>query len=193
MKKLLFSVIILFFSPCSYASGATTGGVLKDASLAYGIMTGTTVIHEMAHALTVKLLYGVNSDTYIGFSRPDFPRKIPGKMTLNFVGFHPAGAEFYPAWKKDTKRTPFKDLLVAISGPIIGVLANYLILKGLMKSDDAHKYLLSKIMCLGGIIGHGAQFYPYACPIVETPSDGIRAYKALLGLLGINKPYQPAI
>jgi Zn-dependent protease len=172
-----------------YWSDLSVQSFVKDVALAYLILMGTTTVHELGHAAAVKALYGVSSDTYIGMSKPIYPPPIqPGKSSLSFVGLYPMG-EYFPQWNDSIIRTPFKNILFLLAGPIVGALANYLVLKVLLKKTKAHEYPLSKLMSFSGIIGHAAQLIPYqGLPVYNTPSDGARIAEAAEGKFFEDKP-----
>jgi hypothetical protein len=157
-----------------YLSNLSVPGVAKDLGASYVIMMGTIVAHELSHALFVKLLYGVPSDTCIGMSKPI---KIP-RGTLTFAGFNPMG-QSEARWNGSVKRTPIKDAIISVAGPLIGALANYLALKLLTSNTDKNSYFLSKLMSIGGIVGHAAQLIPYSVPVYGTGSDGSHALDAI--------------
>jgi hypothetical protein len=175
-----------------YLSNLSVPGVAKDLTTSYVIMMLTIVAHEMAHAIAAKLLYGVPSDVCVGMSKKiEIPRGTDDTSTLSFVGFAPMG-QSKARWNKDTKRTPIKDAIRSIAGPLVGALANYLALKLLISNTDKNSYFLSKLMSIGGIVGHAAQLIPYSVPVYGTGSDGSHAWKAIMQYLKENHTNAPA-
>jgi hypothetical protein len=172
-----------------YWSDLSVRSFVEDVALAYLILMGTTTLHELGHAGAVKAFYGVSSDTYIGMSKPLYPPALqPGKSSLSFVGFYPMG-EYFPQWNDSIKRTLFKNILFLLAGPIVGTLANYLVLKILAQKTKAHEYPLAKLMSFSGMVGHAAQLIPYqGIPVYNTPSDGARIVAASEGRFFEDKP-----
>lgn len=183
MKKLLLCILLLLGSPMQVHADVSAHGIIKDLTVAYGILMGTIVVHELAHAAFARMLYGVPSDTCIGMSTPIKVPQGEGDMsTISFVGFNAMG-ECSHRWNESVKRTPAKDLTLYLTGPIIGALANGLAFMVLHANTEKDSYIFSKLVSIAGILGHAAQLIPYKVPVYKTPSDGAYAYEAYKQLL----------
>lgn len=164
-----------------YIAQATATGVLKDLAVSYAILLGTVIVHEYTHALLIRLLYGVPCDTYIGVPPVDFRQPAAYSNMLGIVSWLPFDAQYFHA---PVKQTPLKELIAAIGGPLMGMLANYACFKSLNASTNKNEYLCAKITSLSGIIGHGYQFVPYDiyCYNEFRKSDGARILAAIKDL-----------
>jgi hypothetical protein len=110
----------------------------------------------------------------------NFRKAESGESSIvSFVGLNTM-AHYFPHWSDKVKPTPLKEAIIALAGPIVATILNYLALKNI----DGSKYFMAKIMALGGIFGHAGQLYPYHIKTLDNAeSDGMRLIKSLKALI----------
>lgn len=147
--------------------------ISKDIALAYFLMMYSNYMHEAGHGLTYAMLY--RKGYFINVGRPtDKPWLQIGALAINSLNPF-EGASMSPG---GATNSPWKNILVSLAGPILGGL--WSTWKGISlqkKHPDAHKYFLSKFVCLIWLMQNCIQLVPFeenGCM-----SDGMHIYRAL--------------
>ena len=134
--------------------------IAKDLALACGVAYFLTLIHELGHAFTAKLLLNQPINVVIGSHTKDtIYAQVPG---IALGGFNPLnGATFI-----NTQAHPLHAAAFAVSGPLSGALAGYIIFKKTpcdlnnppFSKED--KFYFTKITSLLLIVGHLLNLIP---------------------------------
>lgn len=143
--------------------------ITKDLALACGVTYFLTLIHELGHAFTAKLLLNSPVDVVIGSHTKDtIYAQVPG---IALGGFSPHGAAYVK--DLDTIRDvlhhpyPLKAAAIGMAGPLSGALASYIIFKKTPSDFDyplysqENKLPFTKIMSLLLIFAHVFNLVPF--------------------------------
>ena len=206
MKKFLLPILIaslLSSTICVHAYDCTTLSTypkagaryllstdgIKDIAAAYGAMMVITLIHELGHAVTAKLLCGAPVDIVIGGPRSGKDSLLKKYLGIEFAGFNHLKSD--ARWEEHHKEdgeiyhpTLGQDTAVLLAGPIAQAITGYCLYRCLKNTD---KFYITKAAAIGGIVDtiigingiYGARYVSWsdASKIVENIKKYFRGNK----------------
>jgi len=118
-------------------------------SLAYCLGMFLTLIHELGHALTAKLLVDAPINMIIGsHSRDNILVQLPG---IALAGFIPGVGKAYFSYPAENY-SPLKSAIIFLAGPICGAIASYIAYK---KLSQYNRLYITKAVSIYGIVNNG--------------------------------------
>ncbi len=127
---------------------------VKDLAAAYCVLMGSTLTHELGHALIGRAVYGV--PVKVRFGAPSWQQRKPFAEVagVGLVGLDPLEAYSPPRYVSLPSWHPLKTVAMRMAGPIVGSLSSFYAYYLLKKNTNLPIAKLTAFGCgLSNIIG----------------------------------------
>lgn len=144
--------------------------LLEDTCLAYAIQFGSTIAHELGHAITARILQGDSIRVVVG-RMPQASDLIHPPTGITIDGFIPHGFSCF-----SLPQDPYKMIGIAAAGPLAGFFASYALQKWVRKYRP--NYYFANISAYFAAINHAMNLIPIRIN-ATIQTDGAHIYDAL--------------